>query len=115
MTHESITYLVSQALERDPSLTAEAAVKMAHKRVKMDKREHVEHDWMEAQKKGKAVPMDARSSPFVEKRNGIEYRVADPICMKSGIEVKVPAVPSDPRHREAHQKWKLKNVITGEE
>lgn len=111
MIEEEITEIISDIKKRNPDMPMEEVVAMAHKRFDLNKREHVEHDWMEAEKKGQAVPMDARSSPFVEKRNGVEYRVGDPICMKDGMAVDVPAVPVDPRRREAHKRWKLSNVL----
>lgn len=114
--NKSVTELISEAMERDPTLPIDEATRIANKRWELSQREHVEHDWMKAQARGKAVPMDARSSPFVEMRNGVEYRVSGPICAKSGKKLlDVPAVPSDPRLRPAHKKWQNINIITGGE
>ena len=72
---------------------------------------YVHHDWMDAQRAGKSVPTDARSSPFIEIRDGKEYRVSGPIYKKGGVEVKVPAIPVDPKERMAHKEWEKRNRI----
>lgn len=75
------------------------------------KETHIEFDWMEGDRTRKAVPTDARSSPFTETRNGVKYRVASPICTARGATVKLPAVPVDPRKRKAHKEWAKRHAI----
>jgi len=68
--------------------------------------DYVHHDWMN----DGGIPMDARSSPYVETIGGVEHRV-HPGYFRHGLMVKVPNVPTNPRLRKAHIEWKAKNII----
>jgi hypothetical protein len=70
------------------------------------KKEHVHHDYMNADRLGRGVPTDARSSAIVTMINGVEHRVHDGF---GGV--KSASVPSDPRLRRAHIEWKARNLI----
>jgi hypothetical protein len=73
---------------------------------------HVHHDWMDAEKRNRAVPMDARSSPFVQIINGVEHRVMQPYFLSNNTIVSAPPpVPVDPRLRPAHIKWENENIF----
>lgn len=46
------------------------------------------------------TPTDARSSPFVEFRDGVEYRVHEGYVLPGGIHVEIPAVQINRYKRE---------------